>query len=119
MLLAQGISIEVMVALVRGGFAPARGERVRTGDRVIEVATVKITDAGREALATLIERPWGIGGAVDCELRCSWSARGQAGVRTIFGSVDGRAMRRFGVGTAPTASRRSGRVCGRDLFSRG
>jgi hypothetical protein len=52
MLLAHGVSIETMVALIRAGFATARGERVRAGDRQTEVATVRITEAGREALAS-------------------------------------------------------------------
>jgi len=49
-LVAHGISIDDMVGLVQAGLATATGERVRCGDRVIEVALVKITDAGREAI---------------------------------------------------------------------
>jgi hypothetical protein len=41
-----------MVELVKAGLATARGERVRAGDRVIEVATLRITDAGRAAISS-------------------------------------------------------------------
>jgi len=50
LLAAHGVTIEDMVALVQAGLATAMGERVRAGDRVIEVAIVKITDAGRKAI---------------------------------------------------------------------
>jgi len=50
---AHGISIDDMVAVVQAGLATARGERVRAGGQVIEVATVQITDAGRKALASV------------------------------------------------------------------
>jgi len=54
MLLAHGVTIEDMVALVHAGYATATGERTRAGDKVIEVAVVKITDAGRKALGTAV-----------------------------------------------------------------
>jgi hypothetical protein len=38
------------VELVKAGPATARGERMRTGDRQIEVARHKLTAAGREAI---------------------------------------------------------------------
>jgi len=43
---AHGISIDDMVELVRAGHVTARGERIRVGDRVIEVAIVTITAPG-------------------------------------------------------------------------
>jgi len=39
-----------MVALVQAGYPAAHGERTRAGDKMIEVAVVKITDAGRKAI---------------------------------------------------------------------
>jgi hypothetical protein len=50
-MLAHGFTIEQMVELVRAGLATANTERVIAGGRAIEVARVKITDAGRLALA--------------------------------------------------------------------
>jgi len=50
-LLAHGVTIDQMVELVRAGLATAEPERVMAGRHVIEVARVKITDAGRWALA--------------------------------------------------------------------
>jgi hypothetical protein len=50
LLAAHGISIETMVALVGAGHATAHSERARASDREIEVAIVKIRDAGREVL---------------------------------------------------------------------
>jgi hypothetical protein len=47
--LAHVFSIDVMVGLVNAGTATA--ERVVAGSRKIEVATVRITDAGRRVLA--------------------------------------------------------------------
>jgi hypothetical protein len=51
LLAAHGISIEDVIALVRAGYASATGARVRAGDKVLEVALVKITHTGRETLA--------------------------------------------------------------------
>jgi hypothetical protein len=50
-MLAHGISIELMVELVRTGLATAKAERVVSGGRAMEVARVRITEAGRQALA--------------------------------------------------------------------
>jgi hypothetical protein len=50
-MLAHGFTIPQMVELVRAGLASASSERVRAGREVIEVARVRITDAGRRALA--------------------------------------------------------------------
>jgi hypothetical protein len=50
MMLAHGFTIPQMVELVRAGLATATGERVVAGRERIEVATLRITDAGRRAL---------------------------------------------------------------------
>ena len=50
-LLAHGFSVAQMVDLVRAGLATAYRQRVIVGRRTIEVARVKITEAGRQALA--------------------------------------------------------------------
>jgi hypothetical protein len=50
-MLAHGLMIPQMVELVRAGLASATGERVVAGSRKMEVATVRITEAGRRALA--------------------------------------------------------------------
>jgi hypothetical protein len=50
LLLAHGFSIEQMVELVRAGLATASAERVVAGNRTIEVASVRISEAGRRAL---------------------------------------------------------------------
>jgi hypothetical protein len=51
-LVARGFSIEQIVDLVRAGLATAQAERVvaGAGGRTIEVARLRITDAGRRAL---------------------------------------------------------------------
>jgi hypothetical protein len=49
-LLAHGFTIPQMVELVRAGLATAMAERVVAGKRTIEVARVRITEAGRRAL---------------------------------------------------------------------
>jgi hypothetical protein len=49
-MLAHGFTIAQMVELVRGGLATATAERVVAGSRTIEVARVRITEAGRQAL---------------------------------------------------------------------
>ena len=50
-MVAHGFTIADMVELVRAGLASATAERVVAGSRKMEVATVRITDAGRQALA--------------------------------------------------------------------
>jgi hypothetical protein len=50
-LLAHGFTVPQMVDLVRAGLASATAERVVAGRQVIEIATVRITEAGRQALA--------------------------------------------------------------------
>ena len=46
-MLADGFTIEQMVELVRAGLATAHAERVVAGGKRLEVATLRITDAGR------------------------------------------------------------------------
>jgi hypothetical protein len=50
-MLAHGFTIPQTVELVRAGLASATAERVVAGNRTIELARVRITDAGRRALA--------------------------------------------------------------------
>jgi hypothetical protein len=50
-LLAHGVTIPQMVDLVRAELATATPSRVVAGGRTMEVATVRITEAGRRALA--------------------------------------------------------------------
>jgi hypothetical protein len=49
MMLAHGFTIPQMVELVRAGLATATAERVAAGSRKIEIARVRITEAGRRA----------------------------------------------------------------------
>jgi hypothetical protein len=49
-LLAHGFSVAMMVRLVRTGLATATSERVVAGGKTMEVATLRITDAGRRVL---------------------------------------------------------------------
>jgi hypothetical protein len=49
-LLAHGFTIKQIVELVHAGLATAHSQRVIVGRRTIEVARVKITEAGRLAL---------------------------------------------------------------------
>jgi hypothetical protein len=48
---AHGFTVELMVALVRAGLATATPERMVAGGRKVEVVRVRITEAGRRALA--------------------------------------------------------------------
>jgi hypothetical protein len=50
-MIAHGFTIADMVELIRSGLATATAQRVVAGSRKIEVATVRITEAGRKALA--------------------------------------------------------------------
>jgi hypothetical protein len=50
-LLAHGFRFNMLADLVRDGLASAVPERVRAGGKEIVVARVRITDAGRNALA--------------------------------------------------------------------
>jgi hypothetical protein len=50
-MLAHGFTIEQMVELVRAGLATATPQRVKAGRERMEIATLRITEAGRRALA--------------------------------------------------------------------
>jgi hypothetical protein len=49
-MLAHGFTVDQLVELVRGGLATATPERVKAGRERMEVATLRITDAGRRTL---------------------------------------------------------------------
>jgi len=51
LMLAHGFSIELIVKLVHAGLATASAERTVGGRHPVEVTRVRITDAGRRALA--------------------------------------------------------------------
>jgi hypothetical protein len=51
LLVAHGFSIPFIVRLVRAGLATVHTERVVAGRRTIEVARVRITEAGRRMVA--------------------------------------------------------------------
>jgi hypothetical protein len=50
-MLANGFPVETLVELIRIGLAFAEAERMITGGKQIEVARVRITEAGRRMLA--------------------------------------------------------------------
>jgi hypothetical protein len=47
---AHGFTVEQMAELVRAGLATTTAERVVAGNRTMEVATLRITEAGRRVL---------------------------------------------------------------------
>jgi hypothetical protein len=49
-LAALGCQVETLAAIVRTGLASMTLHRMAAGDRIIEVAHLKITDAGRQAI---------------------------------------------------------------------
>ena len=51
LLFAYGITAEMLVGLIEAGLATATAERVIAGSKPIEVARVRITEEGRQALA--------------------------------------------------------------------
>jgi hypothetical protein len=51
-MLVHGFTIPQMLDLVRTGLVTAKAERVVAGGRTIEVACLRITAAGRQALGT-------------------------------------------------------------------
>jgi hypothetical protein len=55
-MLAHGFSIDVMVDLINARLASATSERVVAGRDTLEVATMRITEAGRRALGTRQQR---------------------------------------------------------------
>jgi hypothetical protein len=50
LMITHGFTVEQMVELVRAGLVSASNERVRAGRETLEVARVRITEAGRRAL---------------------------------------------------------------------
>ena len=48
---ANGFTAELLVELVRAGLASAHAERMIAGGKMMEVARVKISEAGWQALA--------------------------------------------------------------------
>jgi len=50
-MVAHDFTVEQMVELVGDGLATVTAERVRAGRETLEIARVRITDAGRRALA--------------------------------------------------------------------
>jgi hypothetical protein len=48
-MLANGIDLDSMVQIILEGLATATPQRTRAGREVLEVATLRITDAGRQA----------------------------------------------------------------------
>jgi hypothetical protein len=50
-MIAHGFPVDMLVKLIRAGLATAGTERMVAGGRSIEVARVRITDAGRRALS--------------------------------------------------------------------
>jgi hypothetical protein len=50
-MLAHGFTVPLMVELVRAGLVSVGAERMVAGGKTIEIATVRITEAGRGALA--------------------------------------------------------------------
>jgi hypothetical protein len=50
LLLANGFTVDLLVELVRDGLANATPERVVSGRETIELARVRITEAGRKVL---------------------------------------------------------------------
>ena len=49
-MLANGIDVDTMVSIIVEGLVTATPQRTRAGREVVEVATLRITDAGRKAL---------------------------------------------------------------------
>jgi hypothetical protein len=52
-LAAHGFTVEQLVEVVRAGLATATAERIVAGERTIEVARVRITEAGRRVLGEI------------------------------------------------------------------
>jgi hypothetical protein len=49
-MLANGVDVDTMVQIIVEGLATATPQRTRAGREVLEVATLRITEAGRKAL---------------------------------------------------------------------
>jgi hypothetical protein len=50
LLFANGFTVELLVGLIRAELATAQAERMSAADKMIEVARVRITEAGRRVL---------------------------------------------------------------------
>jgi hypothetical protein len=50
-MIAHGFTVDVLAGIVRAGLAMANVERMVAGEKRIEVIRVRITEAGRRALA--------------------------------------------------------------------
>ena len=50
---AHGFSMDMMVELVKAGLATTKRERIVAGGRQTDVVRVRITEAGRQALAKM------------------------------------------------------------------
>jgi hypothetical protein len=55
----EAVTVEMLVKLIRNGLASAHAERMIAGGRAMELARMKITEAGRQAL---VERRGGTHG---------------------------------------------------------
>src|SRR5262245_42680670 len=53
LMVAHGFTPELMIELLRAGFATAQPERYVAAGRTVEVCRVKITDGGRSVLAPM------------------------------------------------------------------
>ena len=49
-MMAHGFTFDLLASLIRAGLATATLRRVRADGHVIEVALIRITDAGRQAV---------------------------------------------------------------------
>jgi hypothetical protein len=52
-MLAHGFTVDMLVEIINTGLASASTERVVAGGRTMQVTRVRITEAGRRALAEL------------------------------------------------------------------
>jgi hypothetical protein len=50
-MVARGCSLALLNRLIRTGLATSRIERENSGDKAIEIVCMKITEAGRKAIA--------------------------------------------------------------------
>jgi hypothetical protein len=55
-LAALGCSVDTLADIIRCGLASMSLERMTAGDRTLDVARIKITDAGRQAIVWAIGR---------------------------------------------------------------
>jgi hypothetical protein len=51
LLLAHGLKLGILISIVGAGLATARPERTPAGGKPVDATRVRITDAGRRALA--------------------------------------------------------------------